>query len=113
MRISASTAPLEICKRFPVESIDLSFQLLRERFPSLSLILQNQLFIAKHQPENIDEGETLLKLKIEEAASIIVAISGIGEAVAEDNNASKEQLILVRSLLMDWMIYAQQSIKQS
>ena len=91
MSTTATTKLPIISKRVAIESIELSFQVLREQFPKLSLILQNQLCVIRNNPELIDEGETIMTLTITETASIIEAISAIGVSIAEDQKASKEQ----------------------
>ena len=100
----------QINKRFPKETLELSFKHLREPYPALALLLQNQLVRATQKHKTNPENDLPLALTTQEASEIIVTLSMIAEKRADNDHSSKEQLIELRSLLLDWLIYAQSHI---
>ncbi|MGK0440444.1 MAG: hypothetical protein ACJA0N_000233 [Pseudohongiellaceae bacterium] len=93
--------------------MELSFTYLRDPYPSLALTLQNQLYKSIHNPQNSKIDQAQLTLTNTEASEIIIALSNIAEELTEDklSGTEPEQLIQLRSLLLDWLIYAQSAIE--
>lgn len=98
-------------KQFPRETLSLSFSLLRAEHPTLALIVQNKLYEAD-APKKTKNSEYLwLCLEAQQTADIITALSEIGEHAAQSSKHSQEELITIRSLLLDWLFFAQSSLE--
>jgi len=95
-------------------SLELTFKLLRTHQPKLALCIQNILtetrcFNTPYDPEE------LIPLAFEDhaVAEIVDKLAEIGQSMSHDPHYSKQDLIAVRCLLMDWLIYAQSFLSSS
>lgn len=89
-------------------SLELTFKLLRPHQPTLALCIQNILTETRCINAPYDP-EELISLEFEEqtVADIVDKLAEIGQSMSQDSHYSKQDLIAVRCLLMDWLIYAQ------
>lgn len=91
---------------FDLPFLQQTFALLRYEYPSLALTVQN-LTASTHalaQPKQ----RIAINLEATIVSEIINALSEIGDQACEDKHCSKERLIEIRAVLLEWLIYAQQ-----
>jgi hypothetical protein len=93
---------------FSRANLELAFKLLRPCQPTLAILLQNALTLAHcpNTPHNPDE-ESILNFDEETVAAIVDQLAEIGHAMSANTRYSQQDLIAIRCLLMDWLIYAQ------
>lgn len=96
--------PEQHSNEFTRNSLKKCFELLRINTPSLALLIQN---ILMESSERFPEATVALDLDETTVSQIVEKLAAIGEAAAGDDSISKTDLIKIRSILMDWMIYAQ------
>ena len=89
-------------------SLELTFKLLRPHQPNLALCVQNILTETRCLKAPYDPEENIeLELEEQAVAEIVDRLAEIGQTMSQANQYSKQDLIAVRCLLMDWLIYAQ------
>jgi hypothetical protein len=96
--------PEQHSNEFTRNSLKKCFELLRINTPSLALLIQNVLM---ESSERFPEATVALELDEATVSQIVEKLAAIGEAAAVDNTISKAELVKIRSMLMDWMVYAQ------
>ena len=96
--------PEQGCNEFTRNSLEKCFELLRENSPSLAILIQNALMECN---QRFPESQVSLQLDEITVNHIVAKLSEIGEAAAVTNRSPKTELIKIRSVLMDWMVYAQ------
>jgi hypothetical protein len=96
--------PEQGSNEFTRNSLEKCFELLRENSPSLAILIQNALMECD---QRFPESQVSLKLDESTVNHIVAKLAEIGEATAVDTSAPKNELIKIRSILMDWMVYAQ------
>jgi hypothetical protein len=89
---------------FTRNSLERCFELLREDSPSLAILIQNSLMECD---QRFPESQVSLNLDESTVNQIVAKLAEIGEAAAIDNSAPKTELTKIRSILMNWMVYAQ------
>ncbi len=93
---------------FSVACLDLTFRLLRREKPQLALLIQNILEPARHEHGNdFYEQQLSIELAVDKVCLIVEFLAETGEAAAHNQQQSKEELIAIRSVLLDWLLYAQ------
>jgi hypothetical protein len=60
--------------------------------------------------QRFPECKVALDLDEDAVSQIVEVLAQIGERVASDKNSPEIELIKIRSILMDWMVYAQSFI---
>jgi hypothetical protein len=94
---------------FKQSSLQQTFYLLRQGHPSLALAVQNIIAHSKLSllPEQHDEAIEM-SLEAEMVSDIICSLSDIGDQACHSDNQSEQQLITLRTVLLEWLVYAQQ-----
>jgi hypothetical protein len=96
--------PEQGSNEFTRNSLEKCFELLRENSPSLAILIQNALMECN---QRFPESQVCLQLDEITVNHIVAKLAEIGDAAAAANSAPKTELIKIRSVLMDWMVYAQ------
>lgn len=92
------------CKR---GTLELTFQLLRQQRPTLALTVRNALL--ENFPDGAsyaDRGTELLTQK--QVNNIITALSSLSEKIRWQHSTKKSDLVLIRSVLLDWLMIARE-----
>lgn len=86
-------------------TLELTFRTLRKRRPLLALQIQNAMVTAGRQ-----NGFTASELPLasEVVAQIIAALSGLSEQIVARGDTDRAELVLTRSLLLDWLMLARE-----
>lgn len=86
-------------------TLELTFRTLRKRRPLLALQIQNAMVIAGRQ-----NGFTASELPLasEVVAQIIAALSCLSEQIVARGDTDRAELVLTRSLLLDWLMLARE-----
>jgi hypothetical protein len=89
-------------------TLELSFELLRSQRPALALLVQNILSTQRHPAGNLPSSDMIKpKLAEHQVAEIVESLAEIGQRASKTLDYEREQLIEIRCVLMDWIIYAQ------
>jgi hypothetical protein len=90
-------------------TLELTFRTLRKRRPLLALQIQNAMMIAGQQ-----NGYTAAELPLgsEVVAQIIAALSRLSEQIVARGESDRAELVLTRSLLLDWLMLARERSDQ-
>lgn len=99
-----SIQPAQRSNEFSRNTLEKCFELLRGSRPSLALVIQN---ILMESDQRFPECTVALDLDEGHVSQIVEVLAEVGEVFAGDNNVSETELIKIRSILMDWMVYAQ------
>lgn len=93
---------------FSHETLTNTFTLLRDKKPSLALIIQNTLTAHQQRhPEEHHSKPITINLSPTRIATIVHVLSDIASKKAEDKTSSKELLLLIRNVILDWLVFAQ------
>jgi hypothetical protein len=96
--------PEQGSNEFTRNSLEKCFELLREDSPSLAILIQNSLMECD---QRFPESQVSLRLDESTVNHIVAKLAEIGETAAVENSVPKTELVKIRSILMDWMVYAQ------
>lgn len=93
---------------FSRATLELTFRMLRQPRPSLALALRNAL--VEHPPARQGGAYTIeeLPLSAERIDAIVEALRGLSNDSHYRAGSSKAEVVLVRSLLLDWIMIARQ-----
>lgn len=99
---------------FSRDSLELTFQLLRQQSSGLALDIQNQLqgtklpymaYQESQQQENCDHFR--ITLNAQKIGKIVDALTQLGQHCLNNPNENKGHLAILRSLIEDWMALAE------
>ena len=90
-------------------TLELTFRVLRKRRPLLALQVQNTMVIA-YGSGHAGGGFTAAELPLDSAvvAQIIRALSHLSEQIIARGDTDRAELVLTRSLLLDWLMLARE-----
>lgn len=88
-------------------TLELTFKVLRRKYPALALRVQNIIATTYprgdyHTGVSVDE----LPLDAAAAAQIVQALSALCDGMATSGQAQRGDLTMIRSLLLDWLMFA-------
>jgi hypothetical protein len=95
------------CNLFNRATLELTFKILRERQPALALQIQNTL-VSIYPRNDYHTAFTALELPLraETINEIAQALLMLSEELLITNHLQRTDLIMVRSLLLDWLMLA-------
>lgn len=88
-------------------TLELTFKVLRDKFPALALRVRN-IIVSSYPPGDYHTGISVaeLPLNADGAARIVQALSQLSEQLAVSGPAQRTDLTMIRSLLLDWLMFA-------
>ena len=103
------TSPRTKTHHFDPQFLRQTFTLLRYEYPSLALIVQNLITSTQQSaPDSRSTQLIAINLEARTVSEIINGLSEIGDRACEDESYSKDNLIEIRAVLLEWLLYAQQ-----
>ncbi|HSB95211.1 MAG TPA: hypothetical protein VLC91_02110 [Spongiibacteraceae bacterium] len=88
-------------------TLELTFKVLRKKFPALALRVQN-IIVSTYPRGDYHTGITAeeLPLNADGAAKIVQALSALSNELAVSGQTQRVDLAMIRSLLLDWLMFA-------
>lgn len=94
---------------FNRSTLELTCKMLRKKRPSLALRVQNALVVAYPRNDyHTGLAATELPLSAEVARQIVQALSALSDEMVATGQANRAELVLIRSLLLDWLMFARE-----
>jgi len=106
---SHRTASEQFRDLFNRGTLELTCKMLRKRNPSLALCVQNVLVIA-YPRDDYHTGLTASELPIDAdvARRIVQALSSLSDEMVAARQNNRADLVLIRSLLLDWLMFVRE-----
>jgi hypothetical protein len=94
-------------------TLELTFKILRKRRPSLALRVQNGMMGA-YGHGTLQNGLTAAELPLgsDVVEEIVLALSLLSEQMISRGETDRAELVLTRSLLLDWLMLARERADQ-
>lgn len=88
-------------------TLELTFKVLRRKYPALALRVQN-IIVATYPRGDYHTGVSVMELPLDatEAARIVQALSALSDQMATSAQPQRGDLTMIRSLLLDWLMFA-------
>ncbi len=93
-------------------TLELTFKVLRHKYPTLALRVQN-IIVATYPRGDYHTGISMMELPLDAAgaAKIVHALSALSDQLAtsadpRNAQAQRGDLTMIRSLLLDWLMFA-------
>jgi hypothetical protein len=88
-------------------TLELTFKVLRNKFPTLALRVQN-VIVSAYPRGDYHTGITAaeLPLNAESAAKIVQALSALSDQLVVSGHSQRADVVMIRSLLLDWLMFA-------
>lgn len=88
-------------------TLELTFKVLRHKYPALALQVQN-IIVSAYARGDYHTGITAaeLPLNADGAAKIVQALSALSEQLVIAGHTQRGDLVMIRSLLLDWLMFA-------
>lgn len=96
--------PEQSSNLFTRNSLGKCFECLREHSPTLAILIQNALMESN---QRFPESQVALDLDESTVKEIVAKLAEVVETMTAASNVPKDQLTNARSILMEWMVYAQ------
>lgn len=106
MNLDSSAPGRELFNR---GTLELTFRMLRRKRPALALLVQNALVDA-YPRDDYHTALTAAELPLDGVAArrIVQALSAISEEMVAARQSSRADVVLIRSLLLDWLMFARE-----
>ena len=93
---------------FSLQTLNHSFELVRQTHPALALTIQN--LTAEYHNQSLARCQDCwisINLDVNTVSEIVCALSATAERAAADTRESMENRIAIHQTLLDWLMYAQ------
>jgi hypothetical protein len=102
-----AVSPEDYRDLFNRSTLELTCKMLRKKRPSLALLVQNALVIAYPRNDyHTGLAASELPLSVQVAHQIVQALSALSDEMVATGQANRSELVLIRSLLLDWLMFA-------
>lgn len=88
-------------------TLELTFKVLRRKYPALALRVQN-IIVTTYPRGDYHTGVSVMELPLDAAgaAKIVQALSALSDQMATSSQPQRGDLTMIRSLLLDWLMFA-------